>query len=323
LDFHLGGQWSLGFFKAKDQKEAHEKAFIEETEFHMDLPKLDWQLQPDWEQARKVDFTENEIGARYIYQTIWSREYANVKFHFVADDGVRAWHNGRLFYDQIQILEDPKTQYAETELSPGFNYILFKVNNKGGAFHFNVRIVEFDGNTSESASTSTLPGHINEILAKPLQKRSTDQRNSLRSYHQSLDDELVELRHQLGLDVRLQYATQRPWPEQTDFLKAFGQPKRTSPCACERTVEPTLEQALQLLNGPQVYDKLTGSNKQYESLTDHTLVEVLFLTAYSRYPSDSETKKSREYIAHSENRDDAIRDLVWALINTQEFMFQH
>ena len=84
-----------------------------------------------------------------------------------------------------------------------------------------------------------------------------------------------------------------------------------------------MEQALQLLNGRQVYDKLTGSNKQYESLTDHTLVEVLFLTAYSRYPSDSEIGKAREYVEHSENRDDAIRDLVWALINTQEFMFQH
>ena len=323
LDFHLGGQWSLGFFKAKDQKEAHEKAFIEETEFHMDLAKQDWQLQPDWEQSRKVDFPENEIGARYIYENIWSRVNAKVKFHFVADDGVRAWHNGRLFYDQIQILEDPKTQYAETELSSGLNYILFKVNNKGGAFHFTVRIVEFDGKTLESASNSTLPGHITGILAKPVQKRSTDQQNALRNYHQSLDDELVELRHELALDVRLQYASQRPWPEQTDFLKAFGQPKRTSPCACERSSEPTLEQALQLLNGRQVYDKLTDSNKQYASLTDHTLVEALYLAAFSRYPSDLETGKAREYVEHSENRDDAIRDLVWALINTQEFMFQH
>ena len=101
LDFHLGGQWSLGFFKAKDQKEAHEKAFIEETKFHLDLAKQDWQLQLDWEQAKKVDFQENEIGAKYIYQKIWSREHAKVKFHFVADDGVRAWLNGRLFYDQI------------------------------------------------------------------------------------------------------------------------------------------------------------------------------------------------------------------------------
>ena len=168
-----------------------------------------------------------------------------------------------------------------------------------------------------------MPGHITGILAKQVQKRSTDQQNALRNYHQSLDDELVELRHELALDVRLQYATQRPWPEQTDFLKAFGQPKRTSPCACERSSEPTLEQALQLLNGRQVYDKLTDSNKQYASLTDHTLVEVLYLAAFSRYPSDIETGKAREYVENSENRDDAIRDLVWALINTQEFMFQH
>ena len=86
--------------------------------------------------ARKVDFPEKEIGARYIYQKIWSREHAKVKLHFAADDGMRAWHNGRMFYDQIQILAPPQTQYAEIELSSGLNHILFKVNNKGGGFHF-------------------------------------------------------------------------------------------------------------------------------------------------------------------------------------------
>ena len=323
LDFWLGGQWSLGFFKAKDQKEAHEKAYIEETEIQVDLTKQDWQLQSDWQQTRKVDFSEKEIGARYIYQTIWSRGHAKIKLHFIADDGMRAWHNGQMFYDQIQILEDPKTQYGETELSSGINHLLFKVNNKGGAFHFTVKIVEFNGKASETASTSSLPGHIADILAKLVQKRSADQHNMLRSYHQSLHDDLAKLRDQLTSDVRLQYATQRPWPEQTDFLKAFGQPKRTSPCACERTGEPTLEQALQLLNGRQMYDKLTGSHKHYESLANDTLIEELYLAAFSRYPSDSETGKARQYLEHSQNRNDAICDLVWALINTQEFMFQH
>ena len=54
------------------------------------------------------------------------------------------------------------------------------------------------------------------------------------------------------LKDRTAYATQRLTPEQSQFLMAFGQPKRESPCACERADEPTVDQALQLLNGPLV-----------------------------------------------------------------------
>ena len=51
------------------------------------------------------------------------------------------------------------------------------------------------------------------------------------------------------LKDRAAYATQRLTPEQSPFLVAFGQPKREGPCACERADEPTVDQALQLLNG--------------------------------------------------------------------------
>ncbi len=56
----------------------------------------------------------------------------------------------------------------------------------------------------------------------------------------------------VGDDKPTSFATQRPLPQHSGFLTAFGQPARTTACQCERLGEPTLEQALQLLNGPTV-----------------------------------------------------------------------
>ena len=55
-------------------------------------------------------------------------------------------------------------------------------------------------------------------------------------------------------------ATQMPTPPRVEFLEAFGQPKRETACQCERGSEPSLAQALQLLNGPAVQGRLSDRN---------------------------------------------------------------
>ena len=80
----------------------------------------------------------------------------------------------------------------------------------------------------------------------------------------------------------------------------------------------------QLLNGKHVFDQVQQSLRKYGPLqTPHELVRQLYLTAFSRYPSATESKSTAAFLAASDNRDDAIRDLIWAIVNTQEFMFQH
>lgn len=125
------------------------------------------------------------------------------------------------------------------------------------------------------------------------------------------------------LKDRTAYATQRLTPEQSPFLTAFGQPKRESPCACERVDEPTVDQALQLLNGPLVADRVRDSAEVFAKVTDAELIERLWLAAFARLPSETERKKVSGYLKKGENRSDAIRDLVWAVINTREFLLQH
>lgn len=127
----------------------------------------------------------------------------------------------------------------------------------------------------------------------------------------------------LRLKNRTTYATQRLTPEQSQFLMAFGQPKRESPCACERVDEPTVDQALQLLNGPLVAGRVSDSADTFAKLTDAELTERLWLAAFARLPSAKEKQKVLDHLKKAENRADAVRDLVWVVINTREFLLQH
>ena len=52
-------------------------------------------------------------------------------------------------------------------------------------------------------------------------------------------------------------------------------------------------------------------------------VDRLYLAAFSRHPRDGERATAEAYLNASGNREEAMKDLVWAILNTQEFMFQH
>ncbi len=82
-------------------------------------------------------------------------------------------------------------------------------------------------------------------------------------------------------------ATQLPSPDlaKNDFLKIFGQPERQTVCACERSNESNLGQALQLYNGPLVHGKLRDANNRFRKLvsakkTDEEVVTTLYQAAF-------------------------------------------
>ena len=125
------------------------------------------------------------------------------------------------------------------------------------------------------------------------------------------------------LRERRDYATQRLTPQQSPFLKAFGQTKRETPCACERIDDPTVDQALQLLNGPLVASLVNSGSSHFAKLTDDEVVERLWLAALTRLPTAAERTKALEHLKKRSDRPEAVRDLVWAVINTREFLLQH
>lgn len=112
------------------------------------------------------------------------------------------------------------------------------------------------------------------------------------------------------------------------FLKVFGQPQREMACQCERSSESNLSQALQMINGPTVHNKLRSDNGRIHQMvkagkSDDEIITTLYLAALARNPVEAELNAARKHIAGSSDRMLALEDVGWAILNSKEFLFQH
>ena len=112
------------------------------------------------------------------------------------------------------------------------------------------------------------------------------------------------------------------------FLKAFGQPARELACECERESESNLGQALQLINGATVNDRLRDPKNRIGQLLDaktppREMLDRLFLTTLSRPPTEPEVAAMIHHIDAASDARKAWEDVQWALINSKEFLFRH
>lgn len=112
------------------------------------------------------------------------------------------------------------------------------------------------------------------------------------------------------------------------FLDLFGRPARRVTCACERTDEPNVMQVLHLMNSPDVSSRLASKTGLVAQLAASTLppgeiAEQMWLATLSRFPTPHESGIAVHVIAAAHDRRKALEDLMWALINTKEFVFNH
>lgn len=124
------------------------------------------------------------------------------------------------------------------------------------------------------------------------------------------------------------------------FLRVFGRPEGESVCECERVQSSSLAQSLHLINAPDVKAKLAAPNGRAERLAKEekpveAKIRELYLAAFSREPRPNELQTAVEYLgeprlsADGKPMDSAqasrenFQDLIWALINTKEFLFNH
>jgi hypothetical protein len=115
----------------------------------------------------------------------------------------------------------------------------------------------------------------------------------------------------------------------TYFLTTFGRATRTTVCSCEVKMEPTLSQALHLMNGDAVHTNIQAGgvvNKLITEakMTDQQIVEELYLRTFGRFPIEKEMAAVKTALAESaDNRKAVLEDLFWALLNSKEFFFVH
>ncbi len=111
------------------------------------------------------------------------------------------------------------------------------------------------------------------------------------------------------------------------FLQTFGRAQRETVCACEVSYEPSLSQALHLLNGSTVSRQISKGAVIKDLLaggsTPPEVISLLYLRCLGREPSAEELATLSAKVADAPDLEPALEDVFWALLNSREFLFQH
>ena len=112
------------------------------------------------------------------------------------------------------------------------------------------------------------------------------------------------------------------------FLKTFGRNEREITCECERSNKPSMVQVLHLSNGDTLNNNLRSKQSRVNTMITQSngdIIDEAYLLCLSRRPSDSERKRLQNIfeVAPETERRGVAEDLLWALMTSREFLFQH
>jgi hypothetical protein len=112
------------------------------------------------------------------------------------------------------------------------------------------------------------------------------------------------------------------------FLKVFGRSMRETACECERSYSPNLSQILDLMNSPDLQNKIANDKARLEVMLkeqkpDDQILNDFYLRAFGRNPRPEELKDALAMLAASKDHKGAMEDFVWMFLNSKEFLFNH
>lgn len=112
------------------------------------------------------------------------------------------------------------------------------------------------------------------------------------------------------------------------FFRIFGRPVRATVCECERSSQPSISQAMHLLNSPEIAEKIGNrhgtARRLAESIPPDEIIDELYLNTLSRFPTEAErVLMSQAFEESGTNKRAATEDILWALLNSKEFVFNH
>lgn len=184
---------------------------------------------------------------------------------------------------------------------------------------------------------TVLNSQVYQLSSEPIAANQYDRQNFARFYARRL---IAEVLHD-GVDqtcgTKTKFSNMSANARAVDlphegfgsyFLDTFDRPRRVTGCECERSSSATLAQVLLIANSDEIENKLaSGEGKIARLLKDKTptkeIIEELFLGGYSRLPRPQEAAATLQYVESQENQAKALEDVLWTILNSKEFMFNH
>ncbi len=323
-DFWMGVWYAVGPFAGANRGEVREEDFGPEKgalDFTatFDGGRRHWRSHPEWNDPEPIYTIDcPKESAVYLAREIYSREARTIQV--TARGSGMIWCNGKPALKQALTGE----KRISIELAAGINQLVMKFTSRQDEAQFRFRVDDPKPADGAAAARLPLPPQVIGLLAKSVGQLSTDDRQAIHEIYPQMDEAYRKIQARLtGQQQHMEYATQRPYPEAMPFMVAFGQPKRETACTCERVNSPTLLQALELLNGTMMHQAVQKGTAHYASMDNEKLIAELYLTALSRFPTAAERSAGGQFLAQAPKRDEAVMDLLWSVLNTREFLFQH
>ncbi len=182
--------------------------------------------------------------------------------------------------------------------------------------------------------------HLYQLSSQPNETNAGDTRNFSRFYRRRLGAEMMADAVADITGVPSAYAglpvgsrAVQAWTYKIDSrtMDAFGRPNSSSDCPCERNLKPSIGQALHLMNSEVLQGKLasTAAGARLQRLAEGAVspreaVGELYLACYGRPPSEEELGIAAAALPEdAAARRRALEDLLWVLLNSAEFVFNH
>ena len=193
--------------------------------------------------------------------------------------------------------------------------------------------------------------HTYQLSAMPNEHNAVDRQNFSHYYPKRMQAEVLLDAMDLITGAKSDFADLPPgtraislpdnsYNRASAFLKVFGRPEGASVCECERVQSASLAQSLHLMNASDVKAKLVTNNGRADVLSKAEMPEPkrireLYLAAFSREPTADEVRIAESHVAKpradaqgkaldtQRARRQGYEDLIWALLNTKEFLYNH
>ena len=178
---------------------------------------------------------------------------------------------------------------------------------------------------------------VYQLAAEPTEFNKNDQQNFARHYARRMYSEvfLDAVNHVTGsksgfngVSVNARAVDLPHEGFGSYFLDTFDRPKRVTVCECERSPGATLSQVLLMANSEEVENKISAGEGRLAKLVkekkpSREIIEELYLTAFARRATPEEMQKNLAHVEKEKSPQQGLEDVLWAILNSKEFMFNH